>query len=152
MGTNVVILDKGKVMQQGKPSEVHNDPNCVFVAKFIGDPGMNIIECSNGYKIGFRPRDVIFDYGRHDLDTIIINDKINSFENHGSEFLYLVNMDDQKIFVKEMSKDRRQIDEILTFGISKKNIYVFDEQEKRVYDEETIDRVFREFKSGREAL
>ena len=51
-----------------------------------------------------------------------------------------------------MSKDRRQIDEILTFGISKKNIYVFDEQEKRVYDEETIDRVFREFKSGREAL
>lgn len=152
MGTNVVILDKGKVMQQGKPSEVHNDPNCVFVAKFIGDPGMNIIECSNGYKIGFRPRDVIFDCGRHDSDTIIINDKINSFENHGSEFLYLVNMDGQKIFVKEMSKDRRQIDEILTFGILKKNIYVFDEQEKRVYDEETIDRVFREFKSGREAL
>ena len=152
MGTNVVILDKGRVMQQGKPGEVHNDPNCVFVAKFIGDPGMNIIECASGYKIGFRPRDVIFDCGRHDSDTIIINDKISSFENHGSEFLYLVDIDGQKIFVKEMSKARRQIGEILTFGISKKNIYVFDEQEKRVYDEETIDRVYREFKNGREAL
>lgn len=152
MGTNVVILDKGRVMQQGKPGEVHNDPNCVFVAKFIGDPGMNIIECASGYKIGFRPRDVIFDCGRRDPDTIIINDKISSFENHGSEFLYLVDIDGQKIFVKEMSKARRQIGEILTFGISKKNIYVFDEQEKRVYDEETIDRVYREFKSGREAL
>ena len=64
----------------------------------------------------------------------------------------MVDIDGQKIFVKEMSKARRQIGEILTFGISKKNIYVFDEQEKRVYDEETIDRVYREFKNGREAL
>ena len=43
MGTNIVVMNEGRVMQQGSPTEIHNDPNCVFVAQFVGDPGMNIV-------------------------------------------------------------------------------------------------------------
>ena len=35
MGDNIVVMNEGKIMQQGTPSEIHNDPNCVFVAKFV---------------------------------------------------------------------------------------------------------------------
>ena len=148
MGTNVVILHNGKVMQQGKPESVYNDPNCVFVAKFIGDPGMNIIECKSGYKIGFRSRDIVIDDREIDEESVRIEEKIHSFENHGAEFLYLINLNDQKVFIKELSKERRQIGDTISFSIKRSMIYVFDEQEMRVYDDDTIERVYREFKSG----
>ncbi len=44
MATKIVLLDKGKIQQVGKPDEFYNKPNNIFVAKFIGSPTMNIIE------------------------------------------------------------------------------------------------------------
>lgn len=152
MGSNIVIMNEGKVMQQGIPEDVHNNPNCVFVAKFIGDPGMNIIECADGYKIGFRPRDVTFDCFEESENSIVVSEKIISFENHGSEFLYLLHLNEQRVFVKELSKERRNLSDTLTFSILKKNIYVFDEQEQRVYDKKEIERVYGEFKRSRKTI
>jgi multiple sugar transport system ATP-binding protein len=44
MATKIILLDKGKVQQVGKPDEFYNKPSNIFVAKFIGSPTMNIIE------------------------------------------------------------------------------------------------------------
>lgn len=152
MGTNIVIMNEGKVMQQGTPDEVHNNPNCVFVAKFIGDPGMNILQLGSGYKIGFRPRDVLFDVANVDEDSVAITDKIISFENHGSEFLYLLDYNGQKLFLKELSKDKRKVNDNLTFSVLRKNIYVFDKDENRVYDKQQIEEAYGEFKRSRKTL
>ena len=148
MGDNIVVMNEGKIMQQGTPSEIHNDPNCVFVAKFIGDPGMNIIKVDEKYSIGFRPRDVQFDSEKNEEeDAVFVKTKILSFENHGSEFLYLVNFDTTTAFVKELSKHNRKVSSEISFSILKKDMYIFDENDNRVYDQEKIEEAYGTFKT-----
>ncbi len=43
MADNLVVLNKGQVMQIGSPIEVFRQPANLFVARFIGSPPMNII-------------------------------------------------------------------------------------------------------------
>lgn len=147
MGTNIVVMNEGKIMQQGTPTEIHNDPNCVFVAQFVGDPGMNIIRTEN-YHVGFRPRDVEFDCtddGTDADDAVVIRRKIKSFENHGSEFLYMLDAPD-KVFVKELSKHQRLVTEEMAIRIHRRNLYVFDPEGRRIYDSGEAEAGYAEFK------
>lgn len=144
MGTNIVVMNEGKIMQQGTPTEIHNDPNCVFVARFVGDPGMNIVPVGE-YQVGFRPRDVEFDCADADENYVIIRRKVQSFENHGSEFLYLLDTP-EKVFVKELSKTQRPLTDTFTVRIHRKDLYVFDPDGKRIYSNEEVDKAYAEFK------
>lgn len=144
MGTNIVVMNEGKIMQQGTPTEIHNDPNCVFVAQFVGDPGMNIIPVGE-YQVGFRPRDVEFDCADAGDDYVVIRRKVKSFENHGSEFLYLLDTP-EKVFVKELSKTQRPLTREFTVRIHRKDLYVFDRDGKRIYAGEEVEKAYAEFK------
>lgn len=44
MGTRIVIMEDGKIQQIGTPQEVYENPNNIFVARFIGSPSMNILD------------------------------------------------------------------------------------------------------------
>ena len=65
MGTNIVLMHKGKIMQQGTPYKIYHDPDNVFTAQFIGTPPMNILDLScliyentpfaDAAYMGFRP-------------------------------------------------------------------------------------------------
>jgi multiple sugar transport system ATP-binding protein len=44
MGSKIVIMDKGHMLQVGKPIEVYDNPSNKFVAGFIGSPAMNFLE------------------------------------------------------------------------------------------------------------
>ena len=144
MGTNIVVMNEGKIMQQGTPTEIHNDPNCVFVAQFVGDPGMNIIPVGE-YQVGFRPRDVEFDCADADDEHVVIRRNVKSFENHGSEFLYLLDTT-EKVFVKELSKTQRPLTREFTLRIHRKDLYVFDRDGKRIYAGEEVEKAYAEFK------
>ena len=43
MADSLVVLNQGKIMQIGSPTEVFRQPANLFVARFIGSPPMNII-------------------------------------------------------------------------------------------------------------
>jgi multiple sugar transport system ATP-binding protein len=43
MGDRIVVMSEAVIQQIGTPSEVYNDPTNLFVARFIGSPGMNLI-------------------------------------------------------------------------------------------------------------
>ena len=43
MGDRIVVMSAAVVQQVGTPSEVYYEPSNLFVAKFIGSPGMNLI-------------------------------------------------------------------------------------------------------------
>jgi multiple sugar transport system ATP-binding protein len=45
MGDKVVIMNQGLLQQVGTPGEIYHSPNNLFVANFIGSPGMNFINC-----------------------------------------------------------------------------------------------------------
>ena len=44
MGDRIVVMSNAVVQQVGTPHEVYYDPANLFVARFIGSPGMNLIE------------------------------------------------------------------------------------------------------------
>ena len=44
LGDNLAVMKDGQIQQIGAPDEVHNDPQNVFVAKFVGTPPMNLLD------------------------------------------------------------------------------------------------------------
>jgi multiple sugar transport system ATP-binding protein len=44
MGHRIAVLAAGRLRQLGAPAEVYGQPADVFVARFIGDPGMNVLQ------------------------------------------------------------------------------------------------------------
>lgn len=44
MGDRIVVMSNAVVQQAATPTEVYNNPSNLFVARFIGSPGMNLIE------------------------------------------------------------------------------------------------------------
>ncbi|NLI90176.1 MAG: sn-glycerol-3-phosphate ABC transporter ATP-binding protein UgpC [Epulopiscium sp.] len=67
MASLIVLMNDGIIQQAGKPEELYNKPENIFVAKFIGSPTMNIIEGSmeNGR---FKSTDGIISIGPSDID------------------------------------------------------------------------------------
>lgn len=43
MADRIAVLDQGVLQQVGSPLEIYNHPRNVFVARFIGSPGMNLL-------------------------------------------------------------------------------------------------------------
>lgn len=46
MGTTLIVIDRGRIQQVGRPTDVYQSPANVFVAQFIGSPGMNLFPCT----------------------------------------------------------------------------------------------------------
>jgi len=63
MGDRIVVMSRAEVQQVGTPTDVYYDPANLFVAQFIGSPGMNLVKgtrdgdrvsipgCEEGYRI-----------------------------------------------------------------------------------------------------
>ncbi len=45
LSTKIAVMNQGRVLQVGTPREIYDKPINTFVASFIGNPPMNIIEC-----------------------------------------------------------------------------------------------------------
>ncbi len=43
LADRIVVMDGGKIRQIGSPSEIYNHPADLFVANFVGSPGMNLL-------------------------------------------------------------------------------------------------------------
>ncbi len=46
MGDRIAVMNLGVLQQIDEPHKIYSDPVNLFVAKFIGSPGMNLLECS----------------------------------------------------------------------------------------------------------
>ena len=60
LGDRIVVMERGKVRQIGTPQEVYEDPVDTFVATFVGQPPMNLLEMRDPSLpprtlLGFRP-------------------------------------------------------------------------------------------------
>jgi ABC-type sugar transport system ATPase subunit len=44
MGHRIAVMNRGQIIQTGTPDEIYNQPINRFVADFVGEPPMNIVE------------------------------------------------------------------------------------------------------------
>jgi multiple sugar transport system ATP-binding protein len=44
LSDRVIIMNEGRIMQEGSPYDIYHHPANIFVAEFIGDPGINLLQ------------------------------------------------------------------------------------------------------------
>src|SRR5258705_3046240 len=57
LGNRVAVFDRGRIRQVGTPDAIYRDPRDLFVARFVGDPAINLIEgeiAADGGALTFR--------------------------------------------------------------------------------------------------
>ena len=128
MGTDIVVLRDGVIMQHGTPEEIYENPSCLFVAQFIGDPGMNILEYEDGGFVGFRPRDISLVPPSE--DALELQGKVLTCEYMGYEVMLSIDIGIGIIMVR--SRERRQMDETITLYVPGSKMFFFDKEQNRV--------------------
>lgn len=124
MGTDIVVIYKGKVMQHGTPEEIYNKPANLFVAQFIGDPGMNTLSLSGGGYEGFKPRSAGFERVENGLE---LEGKVLTCEFMGYELMYTIDLGVGNVIVR--SSQKKKMGEQVCIYIAKEELYYFDEQQ-----------------------
>jgi multiple sugar transport system ATP-binding protein len=52
MADRIAVMSEGKLQQYGTPLDIYNEPDNLFVARFIGSPSMNLLPCRLGSENG----------------------------------------------------------------------------------------------------
>tara|TARA_Y100000768_G_C23939009_1_gene664104 strand:+ start:183 stop:1238 length:1056 start_codon:yes stop_codon:yes gene_type:complete len=150
LADRIVILNGGNIEQVGTPDEIYSNPSNIFVAQFIGTPKMNILKITKDniisdseinfldnkikmgsinflrkdYYIGIRPEH----FNVSDDSEYKFKPKIELVENLGNEKIIYIKKDNYEISIKIPSKNNIQ----KTIGFNLKDIFVFDENGKRI--------------------
>lgn len=138
MANQIVLLDQGKIMQQGTPEQIYRDPDNVFTAQFIGTPAMNIYKMNEqGIQIGFRPEKVLLSNQKKEKG-FACEAEIITREMLGSETIYKVAFGPHTAMVKS-SQDSFHIGDKCTLSVLDQDLYFFSEDGSRIRKETTAD-------------
>ncbi len=162
MADRIAVLNKGHILQMGKPFEIYNHPKNIFVASFVGSPTMNFFDGEivstklviipgrfefkldkrdldriGGYngkvKVGVRPEDI-------SLSTEVKGEyqkgMIYAIENMGMEKIVTVKLEDYifKVICKPDFKGDINNDIYVSFNSGK--IHFFDPETKENLEKE----------------
>ncbi len=127
MGTDIAVIKKGVIMQHASPVDIYNNPNNVFVARFIGDPGMNIIRLADDSYVGFKPRHVSFKTSNGDELTIL--GRVLTREYMGHDVLYHILTSVGQIVVR--SEEFLENNDEVVLHINGEKLFFFDKDQKR---------------------
>jgi sn-glycerol 3-phosphate transport system ATP-binding protein len=130
MADEIVLMDKGRVCQAGTPEKIYHDPNSTYIAQFIGSPAMNIIELSDGNKLGFRPEKAMLAKSASDTH-FVRRGRIATREMLGAETIYKVVMGKDPIMVKSMQDDFAAGDDVFVH-VDAGHLYFFDGEGLRI--------------------
>lgn len=142
MGDNIILMDKGIIMQRSAPTEMYQNPQNVYTARFIGTPPMNILQnaLEGGYQLGFRPERVAFEEPG-DEPSFRLRVHVVTKENLGSECIYSMTCDYGNISVKSQEDIMgRDVLIYVRYG----NLYIFDEESRRTAFDESVKRQVEE--------
>ena len=127
MADNIVLMEKGQIMQIGSPEEIYHDPVNVFAAQFIGTPPMNILDMPGGLRYGVRPESIIMDHERQDGMVMYRKGTIITREMLGAELQYKVRMSDNTtIMVRNNREDLLEGDQVWLMAPARR-IHFFNE-------------------------
>lgn len=142
LADRVVVMDKGIIQQIGSPKQIYEKPINTFVASFIGNPPMNLIEGKiedgtfyskdimiqnfiyrNGkYILGFRAEDG--NVNQNDIGNI--KGPIFSIELLGDAVMVALKIDKNLISVKMSNTFNASIGDIITISIESSKCQVFN--------------------------
>ena len=156
MGERIAVMSDGVLQQVGTPHELYDSPVNVFVAAFIGSPGMNFATASakdgalqfgdatlrlgettatagfggNAVLIGFRPEDLELGAGPGS-GAMTIRARVEVVEYLGREDLIHADAEGNKIVALVPAFRRLRIGDDVEFTIPARKLHVFDPETKQ---------------------
>jgi multiple sugar transport system ATP-binding protein len=147
MGDKVAVLNHGRIVQQGTPQEIYNNPRDTFVASFVGSPPMNLIagRLASGKAImqpmsfelpyagkadaggddrpltfGIRPEDIALDASGP------VEATVHDVENHGVEKILTLRVGDNLLRATVPARTQVTIEDAVRFGWNADKVALFD--------------------------
>ncbi|MDR2303449.1 MAG: ABC transporter ATP-binding protein [Treponema sp.] len=128
MGDNIVLMDKGIIMQCSSPRDIYHNPRNVFTAQFIGTPPMNILpSLVPDVQIGFRPEKTAL--LPLENSGLRLRGNILTREQLGAEMNYSVNTSYGKVMVKS---EENVEGPGCVLSIKTEHLFAFDSQGQRI--------------------
>jgi sn-glycerol 3-phosphate transport system ATP-binding protein len=132
MADTIILMNKGKIMQKGSPYEIYHDPDNLFTARFMGSPSMNIVECPEGHKMGFRPEHAHLSTSKTE-EFLSVKGRIVTKELLGSETIFGLRDAKQDLYrIKEESDYTANTNDEVYFNVPLNHLYFFDSKGSRV--------------------
>ncbi len=146
MGDRIGVLDHGRLVQVGTPSEIYNNPRNTFVARSVGSPPMNLFDGSisggkavtdagfslpiaaagNGagegrpVTFGIRPEDMVLD------PAGAAQAQVHDVENHGVAKIVTLRVGDELVRLTASAREALAIDDAVRFGWNPEKVVLFD--------------------------
>ena len=127
MATDIVVMKDGVIMQHGTPQEVYRNPQNIFVAQFIGDPGMNVIKTKNGNYIGIKPR--ALRPVKAQEDSLEIQGKVLTREFLGVDYQYTLEIGIGKVVMRAV--EEIAVGAETSLYVAMDDVFYFDENQNR---------------------
>ncbi len=147
MGTDIVLLDKGAIMQQANPQTIYQEPENLFTARFIGAPPMNALPVeavracgmnipTTAVSVGFRPERAILagETAKAPERHIAIPGRVLTREMLGDQVLYKVETKYGVVNVKNFTARTLDVKNAVVLA-RYEDILFFDANEMRVSEE-----------------
>ncbi|MBX3578193.1 MAG: ABC transporter ATP-binding protein [Rhizobiaceae bacterium] len=148
MGDKVAVLNHGRIVQQGTPQEIYNNPRNTFVASFVGSPPMNLIDGKmSGEKAVIQPmsfelplggrgkasgaNDRALTFGIRPEDLVIesgapVEAKVHDVENHGVEKIVTLRVGELLLRATTPARTQLAIEDAVRFGWNADKVTLFD--------------------------
>ena len=108
LGDRIIVMQNGNIQQVGTPFEIYNNPKNIFVASFVGNPKINIInkdmytklfnsktDLEENITYGIRPEHLTIKEYKNQKEFGVIK----SIEDRGRELVYNVSYNEYEIKV-----------------------------------------------------
>ncbi|TQC51310.1 ABC transporter ATP-binding protein [Mycoplasmopsis mucosicanis] len=123
----IILMDKGKIQQFSSGEQMYDNPNNLFVAKFIGSPEINFIEEKNGYSYYIRQNKVKMNPVKNGKYKVV--DK----KHFGDSVHYWVEINPNNKWVVVSNDASIDIDQRVNLKYLNSDVFVFDSNGERVY-------------------
>lgn len=148
MGDRIAVMNKGRIIQIGRPQDVYSRPVNTFVASFVGSPAINLIggQVTGGaavvspgafelpiagagnegrYTFGIRPEDVKVEAGAP------VAARVHDIENHGIEKVVTLRVGDTLVRANVPARVAIGIEDEVRFGWNAEKVMLFDAESGR---------------------
>jgi multiple sugar transport system ATP-binding protein len=154
MADKIVVMSMGQIQQIGKPKDLYYNPANLFVAKFIGDPEINLLSgriTGNVLKIGdislaltenlypnlkdYQGKEVIAGIRAEDFRTENVylestgqsyKSKIDLIEMRGDSLILITKLGENEIAIKVSSSQNLEVGDELEYTVNVPKILLFD--------------------------
>ena len=140
MGDKIGVLNHGRLVQVGTPSQVYDQPCNTFVARAVGSPPMNLIDgrvVNGGLALGdgvlpvtgHEGRDLTFGIRPENLRLASgapVSGRVFDVEDHGVVKILTLQVANNRLHATVPARTRVALDEVVRFGWLADKVLVFD--------------------------